>query len=90
MHPSVLEKEVQKGVEDTQQLTLTPFVHADHSKKYAATDQRQKQITSKLIDYVVETLQPLSTVEAPSFISMIEELNPSIRYHQESIYLQSL
>ena len=72
MHPSVLEKEVQKGVEDTQQLTLTPFVHA---KKYAATD-RQKQITSKLIDYVAETLQPLSTVEAPSFISMIEALNP--------------
>ena len=55
---------------------MTLFVHSLCLKKYAATDQRQKQITSKLIDYVAETLQPLPTVEAPSFISMIEALNP--------------
>ena len=72
MHPIVFEKQAQKVSEEAKQLTLTPFVHSQCLKKYSATDQRQKQITSKLIDYVAETLQPLSTVEAPSFISMIE------------------
>ena len=76
MHPVVLEKQAQKDAGEAQQLTLTPFIQSQCPKKYAATDQRQKQITSKLIDYVAETLQPLSTVEAPSFISMIEALNP--------------
>ena len=55
---------------------LNTFCPCSSFKKYGTTDQRQKQITSKLIDYVAEILQPLSPVEAPSFISMIEALNP--------------
>ena len=71
---------------------LNIFYPCSSSKKYAATDQRQKHITSKLIDYVTETLQPISTVEAPSFISMIEALNPQYQVpsRKQSIYLQSL
>lgn len=62
IHPVVLEKQAQKDAGEAQQLTSTPFIQ--FNVQHAATDHdlRQNQITSKLIDYVAETLQPLSTV----------------------------
>lgn len=58
----MLGKQAQKDAGEAQQLTSTPFIQFNVQHAAIDHDLRQKQITSKLIDYVAETLQPLSTV----------------------------
>ncbi|KAK2145783.1 hypothetical protein LSH36_658g01037 [Paralvinella palmiformis] len=55
---------------------MTSFAELLAAKKYAATDTKQIRITSTLINFVAETLQPVSVVEAPSFTKMFHAVDP--------------
>jgi hypothetical protein len=55
---------------------MTSFAEPLAAKKYAATDAKQIRITSTLINFVADTLQPLSVVEAPSFTKMFHAVDP--------------
>jgi hypothetical protein len=46
---------------------MTSFEEPLAAKKYVPTDSKQKWITSTVVNFVTETLQLLSVVEAPTF-----------------------
>ncbi|XP_041371558.1 zinc finger BED domain-containing protein 4-like [Gigantopelta aegis] len=54
----------------------TSFIQPLGTVKYTATDPKQARITAALVEFVAETLQPLSVVEAPTFIRLFDAVDP--------------
>ena len=57
------------------QSSVTSFVSCT-PQKWKSTDYRQQATTDLLVQFIAESLHPLSVVEGPAFHAFVENLNP--------------